>query len=114
MKCKNCGGHTRQGDTYCPNCGMELSTSEYKPLQKSYIRGEYQEREENFHNERPEYDDPETTEYERGYDYDYAEPKKSGGKLLPVILILIIALLIGFILGVIMFSSNFQSVPSIG
>jgi len=111
MKCENCGGHTRQGDTYCPNCGMELLRSEYKPLQKRYMRGEYQEVEDNFYEERQDYYS-ETAEYSEGYDHEYEETRKSGGMMLPIILILIIALLIGLVMGFIMFTSNLQPLTS--
>lgn len=118
MKCNNCGGIIRRGDTYCPMCGMELK-SEYKPLQERYKRGEYQDREEQYYDETPVYQESETTHYQRGYNLDEYYPEEeetenSGSGLLPVILILVIALLIGFIFGIIMFSSNFQAIPSIG
>lgn len=106
MICDNCGGHTRRGDTYCPNCGMELLVSEYKPLQRKYIRGEYQE--EHFLDEDvPNYE--ETAEYETGYDY---EDSQGSSRWLSVFLILMIALFLGLISGFIMFSGGFQHLSS--
>ena len=46
MKCENCGTKIRKWDTYCPKCGMELFSSESKPLKSKYLRGEYREEEE--------------------------------------------------------------------
>lgn len=46
MKCQNCGAKVRKWDTYCPKCGMELFSSEYKPLKNKYLRGEYHEQRE--------------------------------------------------------------------
>ena len=46
MKCENCGAKIKKRETYCPKCGMELFNSQYKPLKKKYLRGEYMEREE--------------------------------------------------------------------
>lgn len=118
MKCENCGSIIRRGNTYCPMCGMELRT-EYKPLQERYKRGEFQDIDEDFYDERSVYQEPKTRTYQRGYNLDEyypeeIEPESSGSILLPIILFLIAALLIGFIFGVIIFSSNFQAIPSIG
>jgi hypothetical protein len=119
MICQNCGRHIRRNDTYCPHCGMEIK-SEYKPLQKRYVRGEYKDRNEPYYEETPLYQEKENKPYRRGYDLDAYYPeeaekkKSSGGLMLPVILFLLIALLIGFIFGVMIYSSNFQSIPSIG
>jgi hypothetical protein len=46
MKCENCGTKIRKWDAYCPKCGMELFSSESKPLKSKYLRGEYREEEE--------------------------------------------------------------------
>jgi hypothetical protein len=156
MNCQNCGGYIKRRDTYCPHCGDELKSSEYKshkinnnskfdpshnsknyefnpdhkkknseykPLQERFIRGEYQDHEDDFYNqyiedqfidERPEYEKPKKKKY-RGYDLSeyYPEEEESSGRgMLPIILILLIALLIGFIFGVMIFSTS--SLPSIG
>lgn len=123
MKCDNCGGIIRGGDTYCPLCGKEIK-SEYKPLQERFKRGELSDWDEDIYYDRsnPErkpYHEPESKPYRRGYDLDEyypeeAEPESSGSIMLPIILFLLIALLIGFILGIMMFSSNFQAIPSMG
>lgn len=127
MNCQNCGGYIKRRDTYCPHCGVELKrsnykpvqknkNSEYKPLQRRYMRGEYQDREEDFYNqyiedqyieERPTYDKPKKKKY-RGYDLSEYYPDEEGTEssgigTAPIILILLIALLLGFIIGIIMF-----------
>lgn len=63
------------------------------------------------------YDDPyyqEEVNYESYYakEDDY-ETKKSGGLLGTIFLLLVIALLLGFIIGLILFSSNIQSIPNV-
>ena len=109
--CENCGCHIRKGDSYCPKCGMELLVSEYKPLKKRYIRGEYyDEEEEQFYEDGPVYPER-NTGYEDEYDYDNEETESSGG-MLPIILFLVVALLIGFIFGIIIFSSYTPSLTS--
>jgi hypothetical protein len=105
--------------------------SEYKPLQGRFKRGEYQDREEDFYDqyienqhvddnhypeEKPTYQKPRKKKY-RGYDLseyypDEEETERSGIGMAPIILILIIALLMGFIIGVMLFTSG--SLPSIG
>ena len=133
MNCKKCGGYIRKRDTFCPYCGVELTrpnykpqqksgNSEYKPLQGRFIRGEYQDREEDFYDqyidnqyvdndyyqeEKPNYQKPKKKKY-RGYDLseyypDEEETENSGIGMAPIILILIIALLMGFIIGVAMY-----------
>ncbi len=133
MDCKKCGGYIRKRDTFCPHCGMELTSpnykpqqknknSEYKPLQGRFIRGEYQDREDDFYDqyidnqyvdndyyqeEKPNFQKPKKKKY-RGYDLseyypDEEETENSGIGMAPIILILIIALLMGFIIGVAMY-----------
>jgi uncharacterized Zn finger protein (UPF0148 family) len=77
MRCENCGAEIVKGEIYCPNCGMELYNSESKPLQKKFIRGEYQEEAEiptepyNLEEDTPEttYQDP----YQDSYQYEEYE-----------------------------------------
>lgn len=128
MKCQNCGGYIKRRDTYCPHCGVKLRrsdykppqknrNSEYKPLQGKYKRGEYQDREDDFYDQylenqyveekRPTYHEPRKKKH-RGYDLseyypDEEETKSSGMGMAPVLLILLIALLIGFVIGIMMF-----------
>lgn len=131
MNCQKCGGYIRKRDTFCPHCGMELTqanykpqqknNSEYKPLQGRFVRGEYQDREEDlddhyienqkaddnyYPEEKPTYQKPRKKKY-RGYDLseyypDEEETERSGMGMAPIILILVIALLMGFIIGVLM------------
>jgi uncharacterized Zn finger protein (UPF0148 family) len=138
--------------------------SDYKPLQERYLRGEYQNSEDEFYNqyiedqyiderryhnarenrnqyahyqrskkrnyqgdkgyqgsrERNFQDDNQYSQKPRkkyrGYDlsayYPDEEEKSSGSGMLPVILILLIALLIGFIIGIMMFTNS--TLPSFG
>lgn len=169
MNCENCGGRIRKGDSYCPSCGMELLVSEYKPLQKKYMRGQYQDEDEllldddgfyprekedynhgNYHDQRSYQNredsgdrygqkghrdgfeanrrNHETTprnretsprnryettqqnrhqsaDYDHEHDYEYEQPESSSGWLL-IVLFLVIALMVGFVIGLIMYSSS--------
>ncbi len=123
MNCEKCGGYIRREDTYCPHCGAELIKSEFKPLQKKFMRGEYQNKEEKFYDdyieqqfieEEPSYREPKPRKKYRGYDLDayYGEEEEaesSDSGLVPIILILFIALLIGFIFGMFMFANSLRS-----
>jgi uncharacterized Zn finger protein (UPF0148 family) len=104
MKCENCGGQIRKGDIYCSTCGMEVLSSKYKPLQKKYMSEDYSN-EEHDHDRNDDYYEPETTEYEGNYNGYYEETKRSSGWL-PIILFLVLILMIGFVMGLIMFTSN--------
>lgn len=137
MNCQNCGGYIKRRDTYCPHCGVKLQVqnykprqknmnSEYKPLQRRFMRGEYQDREEDFYDqyignqyveerpeyieERPAYHKPKKKKF-RGYDLseyypDEEEIESSGIGMAPIILILLISLLIGFTIGLMMFYNS--------
>lgn len=109
--CENCGCNIRKGDSYCPRCGMELLVSEYKPLKKMYIRGEYYDEEEQFFDDGPVYPERNTGS-EDEYD-NHNEEKESSGGMLPIVLFLVVALLIGFIFGIIIFSSYTPSLTSL-
>lgn len=142
MNCQNCGGYIKRRDTYCPHCGVKVKksnykpqqpkrNSEYKPLQRRYIRGDYPDKEEDeyygnyienqhiedeYVEERPKYHKPKKKKY-RGYDLskyypDEEETTSSGIGMAPIILILVMALLIGFIIGIIMFTN--MSIASAG
>jgi hypothetical protein len=144
---------------------VNAGKSGYKPLQERYLRGEYQNNEDEFYNqyiedqyidERHHYNEPKKNKNQdahynrtkkrnyhdegsyqgsrkrnfqddnkyyqkpqkkyRGYDlsayYPDEEEKSSGSGMLPVILILLIALLIGFIIGIMMFTNS--TLPSFG
>lgn len=137
MNCQNCGGYIKRRDTYCPHCGVKLQVqnykprqknmnSEYKPLQRRFMRGEYRDREEDFYDqyignqyveerpeyieERPAYHKPKKKKF-RGYDLseyypDEEEIESSGIGMAPIILILLISLLIGFTIGLMMFYNS--------
>ncbi|KAF5088993.1 zinc ribbon domain-containing protein [Methanobacterium aggregans] len=132
MICENCGAEIRDGEEYCSNCGMELFTPKSnrkpvskKPLKERYIDGEYQDQEdyEDIYESYRDYDEPTTprkrnqsrSSYESNYGYEDYEPaasKKSSGMGATVI-ILLAALIIGFVIGIMVFSGNSQIIPSI-
>lgn len=144
------------------NKSSKSGKSEYKPLQERYLRGEYQNSDDEFYNQyiedqyidekhhhkeywenknqdhykrsgkgnyhdggyqgsrRRGYQD-DNQHYQkpgkkyRGYDlsaYYPDEAESSGTGMLPIILVLLIALLIGFIIGIMMFTGG--SLPSFG
>ncbi len=105
MICENCGDQIRRGDNYCSNCGMELLVSEHKPLQKKYLSEDHGS-EKHFQNGNNHYYESEQTEYEGGYDYE--ESERSSGWL-PIILFLVLILMVGFVAGLIWFTS--QKIP---
>jgi uncharacterized Zn finger protein (UPF0148 family) len=111
----------RKNSDYNPR--YKKKNREYKPLQNRFKRGEYQDQEDDYYNqyieeqfidERQAYERPKKKKH-RGYDlseYYPDEDEKSGMGMLPIILILLIALLVGFIIGIMIFSTS--SLPSIG
>jgi uncharacterized Zn finger protein (UPF0148 family) len=109
MKCENCGSHIKKSDIYCSTCGMEILSSEYKPLQKKYMSEDYSNEEKSY-DRNENYYEPKTSKYESMHNLHYEEPKRSSGWL-PIILFLVLILMIGFVIGLIMFTSNIQSTP---
>jgi len=122
MKCENCGAKIQNKDKYCPYCGRDIP--EYKPLQNRYLRGKYQEDEEDllFDNEvyyhsdeahyHHEYENVENEYQNMEYDdYEVNESQSSSWSL--VVLLLIVALLIGFVMGFIFFAGKLMNVPSV-
>ncbi|NYB51295.1 MAG: zinc ribbon domain-containing protein [Methanobacteriaceae archaeon] len=191
MICENCGAKISKWETYCPKCGMDLISSEHKPLQQKFLRGEYRDVEEvtvkpynlededyfedkyqkkpyaEPHQNWDDYDPDFTQEYDedegrnrgktrkysdQGYDQDYHQDKdynnrynhknrsrrkykknypkqkkyltrgydlddeyfdsepKSGSIWTTVILFLVVALLMGFVMGFIFFSGRIQNI----
>lgn len=135
MICDNCGAKIDENEEYCPNCGMQLLDLPPKHAKKkknyknsgSFSRGDSRSVEKpikqryigNSTPESPEYSqylDEDEYGYEEGelpeeiyYEEDYKE--KSGSGIGNIILLLFIALILGFIVGIMLFSS--QSIPSI-
>ncbi len=140
MKCGNCGSKIKKGEPYCPKCGMELFNSQYKPLKKRFLRGEYREvenfvtspynleedysrsthqrsdhqnqsykkkRKRNYQKNYKQETNPQKKHY-RGYDLDeYYESKKTNSSTWSTImLLLIVALLFGFVMGFMLFSTK--------
>ncbi|HHY00699.1 MAG TPA: zinc ribbon domain-containing protein [Methanothermobacter sp.] len=140
MKCENCGAKIKKRETYCPKCGMKLFNSQYKPLKKRYLRGEYRETEEfgtspydleeegysestyqpnkyqnqNYnqkgeknHQNKHNQTNPQK-KYQRGYDLDeYYESAENESSIWgTIMLLLIIALLFGFVMGFVFFSTK--------
>lgn len=118
MICKNCGEELINNENYCPQCGMELSTSYSKPLKEKYIEGEYQDKQENYispknktNQEYPSKD----MEYEyNNQTLEEYEAKEEGSRLFTIIiLVLIAALLFGLLIGLIMFTGILSGLSKI-
>jgi hypothetical protein len=134
MKCRNCGEEIRPEDIYCNQCGMELTgrkykpsgrkrrsfpDKDYKPLQNKFMRGEYQQQEDPYDPDDDYYYNPDEAydygEYQ-GYD-DYGEQaeiqeeKSIWGTL---VIFLVLALVVGFVMGLLIFTSDAQSILSLG
>ncbi|WJI09108.1 hypothetical protein FGU46_02885 [Methanobacterium sp. CWC-01] len=137
MKCRNCGGEIRPEDIYCNQCGMELSGREYKPrgkkrrlfqengdykpLQNKFMKGEYQEQQADpYYSDEDYYHEP-----EEAYDYveypDYGDYRESteieeGETSIwgTLILFLVLALVVGFVVGLLIFTSDAQNILSLG
>ena len=118
MKCENCGAEFKKKLRYCPDCGMDIP--EYKPLQNKYLRGEYQEEEflvEEYNHSDDSIHHQESQNGENEYqnmeykDYEVSESNGSGWSL--IFLLLIVALLIGFVLGFIFFAGKLMNIPAV-
>ena len=107
MKCENCGALIEEKERYCYNCGMELLDSPPKPLKRKYHRDS-----RTFVSEDQRMQE-EYVDYEKADSVEEAEykPGKSGIGAVSIFLLLLVALLVGFIIGTIIFSSNTQSIP---
>ena len=137
MKCRNCGGEIGPEDIYCNQCGMELSGREYKPkgknrrsfqenngykpLQNKFMRGEYQEQQEDQYHPDDDYfyKSEEAYDYEEypGYDDHYQDYEKEEGKNSiwgTLILFLVLALVVGFVVGLLIFTSDAQNLLPLG
>jgi hypothetical protein len=137
MKCRNCGGEIRPDDIFCNQCGMELSgrkykprgrkrrsfqdNGDYKPLQKKFMQGEYQEQQEDpyFSDDDYNYKPEEAYDYGEypGYDnYGEYEKKEEGGNSIwgTLILFLVLALVVGFVVGLLIFTSDAQNLLALG
>ena len=127
MICDNCGAILDEGEEYCPNCGMELLDLPHNPAKKrkyhknsgSFSRGNVEKPLKKRYIKKLE---PESPDYSRYHDSEYDEydeyesfekdyKGKSGGNMANIILLLFIALILGFIEGLFMFGS--QSIPQI-
>jgi hypothetical protein len=116
MICKNCGAEIVNRESYCPSCGMELLIPYSKSLKEKYMAGEYIDRQDNSvikdnrRSKEDKYSNDREDEYVHYYEkeseevYDTEETGSSG--LLATFLVLIIALLIGFLMGMIIFSGT--------
>lgn len=105
MICDNCGAHIKDEERYCPECGMELLISDYKPLKKKYMGGKYHYKDYKYYS--PTYYSEELEEAEEDYEYE----EKAEGSILPyIILLMLLALIFGLILGIIVFSGSLQNI----
>jgi ribosomal protein L32 len=122
MKCKNCGEKIYPNDKFCPYCGNQIKkfgrkgsfAGGKKPLQEKYLRGEFEETSSDTEYISEEYyDEEDYYEYEdknEEEEYEYVEKKRSGWSIL--FLLLILALVIGFIIGILVFT-NQQATPNL-
>lgn len=122
MICKNCGAEIKNKESYCPSCGMELFVPYSKSLKEKYIAGEYNDREENFivrdrrnspveEEYYPEKGADEQEQYQGDETEDYNETGGGTSIIAVIILFLIVALLVGFVIGILIFSGFLQSLP---
>jgi hypothetical protein len=138
MKCRNCGGEIRPEDIYCNQCGMDLSGREYKPrakkrrsltenkdykpLQNKFMRGEYQDDQVDQYPQDDDYFYKSEEAYDygeySGYDDDYQEYEeiKEGKNSIwgTLILFLVLALVVGFVVGLLIFTSDAQNLLALG
>ena len=121
MICKNCGAEIKNKESYCPSCGMELFVPYSKSLKEKYIAGEYHDREENFivrdrrngpaEEYYPEKGADEQEQYHGDETEEYNEIGGGTSVIAVIILFLIVALLVGFVIGILIFSGFLQSLP---
>jgi hypothetical protein len=124
MICKNCGANIKNRETYCPSCGMELMVPYSKSLKEKYIAGEYHDNPQkavvhNKNKQKPQKEEfhhvEHTDEYKQYHSNESQEeynPQGSGSSaLLAIILFLVVALLFGFVLGIIIFSGALHQIP---
>ncbi|UTB31635.1 MAG: zinc-ribbon domain-containing protein [Methanobacterium sp. ERen5] len=128
MICENCGAEIRNRENYCPNCGMEVISPYNKSIKARYMAGEYTEDQGNYYSRKKrsrseevyvEETEPQVlkeTEPELVEEYYEPEPKEieeEGGVsvLTVIILFLIVALLFGFVIGILIFSGFLHSLP---
>ena len=128
MICENCGAEIRNRENYCPNCGMEVISPYNKSIKARYMAGEYTENQGDYYSRKRRSKDEEVyveetepqvskeTEPELVEEYYEPEPEdfeESGGVsvLTVIILFLVVALLIGFVIGILVFSGFLHSLP---
>jgi zinc-ribbon domain len=122
MICKNCGANIRNRESYCPNCGMELMVPYSKSLKEKYIAGEYHDQRDDLNikdrynqkNQEEEFEHVKRSyETEDYYGNETLEEYETRGSsaFLAIILFLVVALLFGFVLGMILFSGALHSLP---
>ena len=133
MICDNCGAIIDKGEKYCPNCGMELINIPLKKKKSKNFKSSNQDK--YISKKRPEslkkpikdrymgYSDPESPDYsyydqENEYEPKYEKnnfkeetpkvqhKKSSGTGLINIFLFLFIALLLGLIVGLLIFGSQ--------
>lgn len=138
MNCDNCGAEIDKDEEYCPNCGMQLFDLPPNPIKKKGNKNsEYLSRENSVSYEKSsplkkpikqryiehsEPEGPDYSQYEQEYEYEHtdnyeeeipkAEPKESSG-MVNIILFLFIALLLGFIVGLLIFGSQTIQIPGL-
>ena len=124
MICKNCGANIKNREAYCPSCGMELMVPYSKSLKEKYIAGEYHDNPKNsvVHNKKDQVVQKEEfqrvehinqyEQYHGNETHEEYQPQGSGSSaLLAIILFLVVALLFGFVIGIILFSGALHHIP---
>ncbi|MEN4007072.1 MAG: zinc ribbon domain-containing protein [Methanobacterium sp.] len=136
MICDNCGAIIDESEEYCPNCGMELLTP--KPIKNKYYREpkaikhknqsskpakkKYYKDYESLGNHSPietpikrrYYEDsalisPDYSQYVGEYEYEESDYKEKSG-VGTIIIFLFIALVLGLVVGLLMFGPP-QTIP---
>jgi len=125
MICDGCGAIIDRSEEYCPNCGMQ--TSDMRPYPAKNKR--YSKKSKTYQKSRPAYkpikqkymekSKPESYDYSQytgaddyiSSDNVYTENNKQKSDIGLMVILLLIALAMGFTVGLIMFTS--QLIPSI-
>ncbi len=126
MICDNCGAIIPEKEEFCPNCGMQLVDLYSKPKnKKKYSKNSKSSKNYDFDsfdkpikqkymgNSKPEsydysqyLDDDGYKEHEFNDNYEAKNKRKSGTGIWNIIILLLIALVLGFIVGLLMFTSQ--------
>lgn len=96
MICKNCGFEIREDEKFCQNCGINISKSLFKPIQRRYLQGT---------NVDDKTDLQETSKEDK-------KPENSS-RIALMIFLIIGMLFIGFAAGMFFFTNTGQLIPDV-